>query len=283
MPTLHILGAGTPSPARERWGTAFALEFEHDVVMIDCGRAATWKLTQAGLRPVDVSWLLVTHLHSDHFVDYPCLVLTRWDHCVGGEVPLMVMGPAPIRAVTGKLFGPEGAFADDLRARAEHIASKRVHLIRGGTLPRPGLQMMVHDTVTGVMVGGQGWSARCAEVDHMQPYMTTLAWRIDWPGGSVVFSSDTRPCKALVELAAGAHLLVANCPLRQQAMPPEMGTCIFGTLDAAQLARDAGVGRMILTHLTRSIVREREEALAEIAEVFPGEVLIADELMRVEL
>jgi len=283
MPTLHMLGTGTPSPAPERWGTACALEFEHDVVMIDCGPAATWKLIQAGLRPVDVTWLLVTHLHSDHFVDYPCLVLTRWDHCVGGEMPLMVMGPAPTVEVTDKLFGPEGAFADDLRARREHIASKRVHLNRGGTLPRPPLQMMVHDAVTGVMVGGRGWSARCAEVDHMQPYMTTLAWRIDWPGGSVVFSSDTRPCDALVELAAGADLLVANCPLRQRDMHPEMGSCIFGTLDAAQVARDACVGRLLLTHLTGSLVRERDEALAEIAEVFPGEVLIADELMRVEL
>jgi len=283
MPTLHMLGTGTPSPARERWGTACALEFEHGVVMIDCGPAATWKLTQAGLRPTDVSWLLVTHLHSDHFVDYPCLVLTRWDHCVGGEMPLMVMGPAPIREVTGKLFGPEGAFVDDLRARGEHIASKRVHLSRGGTLPRPRLQMMVHDAVTGVMVGGREWSARCAEVDHMQPYLTTLAWRIDWPGGSVVFSSDTRPCDALVELAAGADLLVANCPLRQGGLHDDLATCIFGTLDAAQVARDAAVGRMILTHLTGSLVRERDEALAEIAEVFPGEVLIAEELMRVEL
>ncbi len=283
MPTLHMLGTGTPSPARERWGTAFAIEFPDEVVMIDCGPAATWKLTQAGLRPIDVGWLLVTHLHSDHFVDYPCLVLTRWDHCVGGEMPLVVMGPAPIREVTGKLFGPEGAFIDDLRARCEHIASKRVHLSRGGTLPRPGLEVRAQDVSPGAVIEGEGWSARCAEVDHMQPYMTTLAWRIEWPGGSVVFSSDTRPCDALVELAEGADLLVANCPLRQGDLHEDLATCIFGTLDAAQVARDAAVERMILTHLTGNIVRECDEALAEIAAVFPGEVLIAEELMRVEL
>lgn len=289
MPTLHMLATGTPSPTPERWGTAAALQFEHDVVMIDCGPAATWKLVQAGIHPSDVTWVLLTHLHSDHFVDYPTLVLTRWDHCVGGELPLMVMGPAPTVEVTDKLFGPEGAFAADLRARREHVASQRVHLSRGGTLPRPPLEMMVHDAVTGVRVGGRGWGARCAEVDHMQPYLTTLAWRIDWPaeagvrGGSVCFTSDTRPCAALVELAAGVDLLVANCPLRQQAMHPEMATCIFGTHDAAQVARDACVGRLLLTHLAGSLVREREETLAEIAEVFPGEVLLADEGMRLEL
>lgn len=283
MPTLHILGAGTPSPTPQRWGTACALRFDHEVVMIDCGPATTWKLVRAGLRPTDVRWLLLTHLHSDHFVDYPTLVLTRWDHCIGGEPPLRVAGPPPTVAVTGKLFGPEGAFAGDLRARCEHIASRRVHLNRGGTLPRPRLEVAAQDVKPGATIEGAGWTARCAEVDHMQPYLTTLAWRLDWPGGSVCFSSDTRPCAALVELAAGVDLLVANCPLRQDRMHPEMGTCIFGTLDAAQVARDADARRLLLTHVTESLIREAEAARAEIAEVFPGEVLIAHELMTVSL
>lgn len=283
MPTLHMLGTGTPSPTAERWGTAAALQFEHDVVMVDCGPAATWKLTQAGLRPIDVTWLLLTHLHSDHFVDYPTLVLTRWDHCVGGELPLIVVGPPPTVEVTDRLFGAEGAFADDLRARCEHIASQRVHQNRGGTLPRPGLEVWANDALPGARIGGAGWSARCAEVDHMQPYLTTLAWRIDWAGGSVCFTSDTRPCAALVELARGVDLLVANCPVRQERMHPEMATCIFGTRDAALVAREACVGRLLLTHLTGSLVRERDAALAEIAEIFPGEVLLAAEGMRLEL
>ncbi len=283
MATLHVLGAGTPSPTPERWGTAFALEVGDDVLMIDCGPAATHKLVQAGLRPTDVGWLFFTHHHSDHNVDYPCLVLTRWDHCVGGEPALRVIGPPPTEAITQKLFGPDGVFADDLRARIEHPASHRVHTGRGGSLPRPGLRVEARDVQPGTAIEVDGWRATCAEVDHMEPWLRTFAWRIDWPGGSVCFTGDTRPCEPLADLAMGVDLLVANAPLRQENMHPDLASCIFGTLDAAEAARDAGAGRLLLVHLTPGLAADRERALAEMAEVYPGEIIFGKELMRLEL
>ncbi|SVB36328.1 uncharacterized protein METZ01_LOCUS189182, partial [marine metagenome] len=51
MATIHILGAGTPTPTPDRFGSSFALEIDGDQIMIDCGPAATHKLVKSGLWP----------------------------------------------------------------------------------------------------------------------------------------------------------------------------------------------------------------------------------------
>jgi len=283
MPTLHILGAGTPSPTPDRFGTTCALRIGDDLLMVDCGPAATQKLVCAGLFPTQVGWLFFTHHHSDHNAGYPCLQLVRWDHCTGGEGPLRVFGPPPTEELTSRLFGAEGAFADDFRARIEHPASHRCHLNRGGSLPRPGPVLDARNVEPGDLVEGDDWTARCSAAEHVEPWLTSLAWRFDWPGGSVAFTGDTRPCQSVLRLAANVGTLVANCPLRQSRLHPELGTCIYGTGDAAQAARDARADRLVLIHLTESLVRERDDALAEMCEVYDGEIIFADELSALEM
>ncbi len=283
MPTLHILRTGTPHPDHRRWGTAFALEIADDVVMIDCGPCATGQLVAAGLSLTDVGWLFFTHHHSDHNADYPALFLFRWDQCTGEEPPLQVLGPPPTEHVTETLFGPDGAFGDDIAARINHPASEYWHTARGGSLPRPGPYYDARDVAPGESIDGPAWTARCAEVDHMQPWLRTFAWRFDWDGGGVCFSGDTTSQETVAELASGVDTLVANAPLRQKAKHDDLPACTYGTLDAARVARDAGVERLILTHLTQSLVNARDEALAEMAEIYDGEVILAEELMALEL
>lgn len=281
MPMLHILGAGTPQPTSERWGSAYALEFDDHVVMVDCGPAATLKLLRAGIKPTDVESLFFTHHHSDHNVDYPCLMLFRWDQSTD-EPPLRVIGPPPTEELTEKLFGAEGAFADDIHARKEDIASKRCHLQRGGTLPRPGPRYQARDVEPGAAIEGRGWTATCARSRHMQPLLWPLAWRFDWDGGSVCFTGDTAPCDDVAELASGAHTIVANAPQSREALHEDLATCIFSASDAAELARDAGAERLVLVHLTSGLARDREAATAEMREVYDGEIVLADEGLRLE-
>ena len=81
--TVHVLGSGCPTPTPDRFGTSFAIKTQNDLVMVDCGPSATWKLAKAGLNPRDVNSLFLTHHHFDHNVDMPCFLLTRWDQRVG--------------------------------------------------------------------------------------------------------------------------------------------------------------------------------------------------------
>jgi len=278
MAVLQILRAGTPGPSPERWGTAFLLQIEGDLIMVDCGHGATQRLVDAGRQPKEVGHLFLTHHHSDHVVDYPCLFLSRWNQCMGEEPPLRIFGPPPIEAMTDKLFGETGVFAEDIVARIHHPASEHSHTRRGGRLPRPGPLYEVQNVEPGMTVHGETWTATCAEVQHMQPYMTCLAWRFDSEGGSCAFTGDATAGDSLVDLIAGVDTLVANVVLRQERLSDVMGTCIFGTMDAAALARDAGAERLVLAHMTGGLFSERDRAAAEMAQVYGGSIVFPEEL-----
>ena len=72
--SLHILGAGTPTPTPTRFGSAYVVDVDGAELMFDCGPAATHKLVQSGLHPTEIDNLFVRHHHFDHDIDYPCFL-----------------------------------------------------------------------------------------------------------------------------------------------------------------------------------------------------------------
>ena len=152
--TIHVLGAGTPTPTPTRFGSAFAMQIGDEQLMVDCGPAATHKLVKAGLWPTDIDYLFFTHHHFDHDIDYPCFLLCRWDQSNGTENDLQVFGPTLTERVTrGILDENEGVFAHDWKARVGHPLSQRIHQNRGGALPRrpPACQCHGHRPRQGIL------------------------------------------------------------------------------------------------------------------------------------
>src|SRR5260370_25513903 len=146
MARLHILGAGTPPPTVDRFGTSYVLDLGGGrLAMFDCGPAATHKLVKAGLWPTKVDYMFFTHHHFDHDVDYPCFLLCRWDQSIGKENQLRVYGPTLTETLTERILGENGAFAHDWKARVNHPLSQRVHVNRGGTLPRKPPSVLARD------------------------------------------------------------------------------------------------------------------------------------------
>lgn len=282
---LHLVCAGTPTPTRERFGSCLVLEVDEERLMFDCGPAATWKLTRFGLVPTDIDRLFFTHHHSDHNSDYPCFLLTRWDHERGRIPPLRVYGPAPTVRITERLIGPEGAFADDLRCRIEHPASQKAHQMRGGDIPRPGPRPKIREIASGDEIETRSCTVRCVDSIHLQPLMDCLAFRIDWSEGSLVVTGDTGRSEEIERLAQGAGTMVVNVWDIQSAIPDEFRVGFCGTLDAAGMARAASVGRLVVTHQAANLClpEVRTRALAEMAEVFGGEIIFSQEGQTLEL
>jgi ribonuclease BN (tRNA processing enzyme) len=280
---LHLICAGTPTPAPTRFGTCYVLNVGADYLMFDCGPAATWKLTQAGILPTQIGGLFLTHHHYDHNADYPCFLLTRWNHHNGREAPLRIWGPPPTAAITERLVGENGVFADDWTARVNHPASQRVHVERGGTLPRPRPAFQAADAEPGPIMQGAEWRVSAARGRHADPWLKSLAYRVDAPEGSIVITGDAAPDAALHALARGADTILVNCWDHQDAMGPDHG--ISGTLDAAELAAQAGARRLILAHATERLTRpgSRERGIAQMARRFDGEIVFGEEGMALNL
>jgi len=286
MARLYILGAGVPTPTRWRFGTSYVLQLDDEYVMIDCGPATTHKLVQAGLWPTEIDYLFFTHHHFDHNVDFPCFFLVRWDQCIGKENPLNIWGPQPTSWIVERLIGPEGAFNHDLKARIGGPTSQSTYHNRGGSLPRPGPQYHVEDIASAAVVQRNGWQVTAQCVHHVEPWLESLAYRVDTAQGSIVFAGDTGPCDSLDRLAKGADVFVANCWDHQDTMDANgEASGQTGTRDAANMASTAQAQTLILTHSGQQLARPggREKGVGEIARIYDGRVIFAEELMHFDL
>jgi ribonuclease BN (tRNA processing enzyme) len=286
MARVFILGAGTPTPTPHRWGSAFAVEIAGEYLMFDCGPAATYKLVKAGIFPTRVDYLFFTHHHFDHDVDYPCFLLCRWDQSIGKENQLRVYGPTLTETITDRILGESGAFVHDWKARVNFPGSQRVHVNRGGTLPRKPPSVLAKDVGPGIVHEGREWRVTAAPAEHVQPWLDSLAYRLDGAEGSVVFTGDTQPCRSVLDLARGADMMLCMCwddQERMEAMGEAVGQC--GTTGAARLAEEAGVKRLVLVHVGPHLASHgpMEKGIGDVRKIFGGEVIFAEELMSVTL
>ena len=287
MAKVHMLGTGTPTPTPFRFGSSHVLEVAGEYLMFDCGPAATHKLVKAGLWPTQVDYLFFSHHHFDHDVDYPCFLLCRWDQSIGKENQLQVYGPTLTETITERILGEDvGAFAHDWKARINLPGSQRVFVNRGGTLPRKPPSVSVKDVGPGLIHTGKEWKVTAAVGEHAQPWLDSLAYRIDSAEGSIVFTGDTEPCQSVIDLARGADLMLCMCWDHQSVMEQvgeSEGQC--GTVGAGQMAQEAGVKRLALVHTGPRLCQhpEMEKGIGDIKKVYDGELVFGEELMVLEV
>ena len=286
MARIHILGAGTPTPTAERFGSSFVAEVGGEKIMVDCGPAATHKLVQAGLWPTEIDYVFFTHHHFDHDVDFPCFLLCRWDQSIGKENTLQVFGPTLTEHLTYGIISEDGVFAHDWKARVSHPASQQVHMNRGGTLPRKPPEVLAKDVGPGKLFSGSDWEMTGAPAVHAQPWLDSIAYRIDSPEGSIVFTGDTEPCDSVLDLARDADMMLCMCWDDQDVMD-ENGEASrqCGTKDAARMAQQAGVKKLVLVHVGPNLSQQpvMEKGIDDVKAIYDGEVVFSEELMAVDV
>jgi ribonuclease BN (tRNA processing enzyme) len=262
--------------------SGYLLQVGKDNILFDMGPGTYHRLLEAGVAATDVTHVFFSHLHYDHCVDFIRLFLNRWDLGAGRVPPMRIYGPPGLQRFVDRLFGAEGAFADDLKARCNHPTSLGVYRMRGGTGPRTLPETGVVEVGVDDLVDGAGWRVSLAEVPHVQPYLICYAYRLEAAGRIFTYSGDSGPCAAMHRLAAGADVLLHMC-VRTDA--PDVDAAAMPHRSLARLARDAGVKTLIATHFPPGTDEDgvRERAIGEMAEIYRGRLIWGEDLMKIEI
>ena len=192
--SLILLGTGMPFPDPQAQGPAFIVKVGARMFLFDAGAGVMRQMYAAGLpvRGDVLTAVFLTHLHSDHTLGLPDVMLTTW--VMGRQRPLPIYGPPGIAAMTRSIFD---AWKEDIRVRTEGLERK----------PRGAEQVAVHEIHAGVVYDSAGVKITAIAVMH-GIWKEAFGYRIDAPGKSIVLSGDTAPCDAIVAAARGVDLLL---------------------------------------------------------------------------
>jgi ribonuclease BN (tRNA processing enzyme) len=220
-------------------------------------------------------------------MDYPRLVLQRWDMGADRIPDLEVFGPSPIARMTDLLFADDGVWGPDIRARIEHESSVFVFRERGGTPPRKRPEPRVREVHAGDVVDGGGWQVTVGHASHVQPQLECLAFRLECPEGSMCYSGDSGGvCEDVIDLARNCDVLIHMNHYLSGTEPTANYRMACGNhRDNAIVARRAGVKILVLTHFLRELEQPgvRQKILDEVREEFDGEVVWGEDLMEIDV
>ena len=246
--------AAVPSAARDNMALAFYSR--DDVVLVDCSGSPYQKILKAGLDPMLVSSLIVTHRHVDHVYGIPALAHNMG--LAGRRTTLKVYALAetmPILRGFLDLFPLEAKMP--YRIELHEVPAKEGH----------------------ELLRANGFRMLSTPVKHSAPNIG-LRVEYDSPGerGAVVYSCDTSPCPSLIALARGADILIheATFPHSDAARAASDGHTTG--YQAGEVARQAGVRSLFLCHLGGDHADRAEELRQEAMQSFSGPVEIPEEL-----
>lgn len=263
--TIITLGtAGGPMQNPQRAQPAHVFMHGDQPILVDCGEGAMGQLARAGIQFRDVHHIFLTHHHFDHIGSlFACLGLNMMTQ---RRAPLTIYGPSGTRRIVDGLI----AACDVPQAIGFGVA--------GQSLPHPRDFVQVQELHPGATITLDDLVVTCCENTHYRAETefgtdgpVSLSLRFDTAARSVVFTGDTGPCRALIDLARGADVMVGELMDlditmgRIRAMNPDMPSARIAMIqshlsqhhisaeDLAQIAEAAAVKSVIAVHFPPGI------------------------------
>lgn len=270
---IILLGTGTPRPDPAASGPATAVVVGSRVFLFDAGAGVMRRVSAAKL-PIDgPTALFITHLHSDHTLGYPDVILTTW--VMGRRSPLQVYGPHGLRAMTDHLLA---ARSEDIDVRTNGLEQETPN----------GYAVTVHEIAPGVVYDSAGVRITAIPVLHGS-WREAYGYRIDTPDRSIVISGDTRYSPELLAAARGVDVLIhevyasTDTVRRRSNESPTWPRYLrdFHTSDAelGRLAAAAQPGMLVLYHIVGRVSGD-DIAAAIRSAGYRGRIVVGRDLDR---
>lgn len=267
-----VLGTGTPNADPDRSGPAVAIIVNDRSYLVDAGpgivrRAALAARTLPALRMPMLDIVFLTHLHSDHTVGLPDLMLTPW----------VLDRASPLR-----VFGPSGTTSMVKHLSQAYSADIEIRLNGGEPSNKTGYRADAKDVSPGIVYRDSNVTVTAFEVQHGS-WPQAFGYRFQTRDRVIVISGDTRPSDAVVEQCNGCDVLVhevysaTRLQNRTPAWQAYHRRYHTSTIELAQLASRAHPKLLLLYHQLHWGATD-EELVAEISRTYHGPIVSARDL-----
>ena len=299
MIEVHFLGTSASVPTPTRSLPCIAVRRRGELLLFDCGEGAQRQMMLAGVGFSRRMRVFITHLHGDHVLGLAGLLQTM--SLMGREDKLSIYGPRGLAEFIEALeralnFTPgyevevvevdeglvcRGEGYEVRAARVEHgVPALAYALIED---PRPGRFMPERARELGVPEGPLWKQLQRGEPVEVDGRVVRPEEVMGPPrrGLKLAYSGDTAFCEAMVRLAEGADLLIHEATFDDSLADRATEEGHSTASQAAEVARLAGVKRLILTHISPRY-QDASILLSQASRVF-REVRVAEDFMKVEL
>src|SRR5579875_47954 len=283
-----LLGTGMGRPDPKRFAPSNLLWFRDRPVLVDCGPGVTFRLRSAGVRPSQIGNVFVTHFHADHFFEFPWLnkytiIMGNVDEAIKERGNMRFHGPPGSHRIL-KQLDESGDQMDDIAA------------LGGYDKVREFMTPEIEEIYNGWTLDYGSWKVRASLVDHGDCKLPCFAFRFESGSKSVVFTGDTVGCENLTQLAKGADVMVHECNFPEEEVEARkrlgLAWWIHSTPTmAGEHAQAARVKKLVLNHFVgwddfspnKDPYDWEKIAPPRVKEHFDGEVILGEDLMKIEI
>lgn len=270
-----MLGTGTPVPNYQRAGTGVAVIHDGEAYVFDIGPGVVQRMIEAAqdkgieeLMPMNVKHLFVSHLHSDHTLDYAELVSTYWWR---RDEHINAYGPVGLQKMTEGFYAMQDV---DIKLRTSGNQP-----MKDPTMYQVNVTEIAQD---GVIFEKNGVSVEAFTVDHgdIKP---AYGFKITTPDETIVFSGDTKYVEHMADMAKGADILIHEVISEEgwKGLEPNWQEYHQSshtlTSELAKIANEAKPGTLVLSHVGH-YAAPVESALTEVQALYDGKVVLANDL-----
>lgn len=281
---MEIFNVGTSSavPTRERGLPCNLVNFQGERILFDCGEGAQRRIMMDKMGLMKISRIFISHWHADHFSGLLGLIQTL--EMEGRERPLYIYGPPRTEEFTDRILDT-GYFNRNYDIIVEDLVEGD-KIIGDGYTVKPfevehginafGFVFKEDDKVKAnkqkmeeLGIGsspkiGDLKEGKAVEIDGKKIDPADVVEKV--PGRKMVYSGDTAKCQKMIENAENADLLIHEATCDHEMIEERKGHT--SARQAAEIAEEAGVEKLVLTHISRRYRNKTDILLDEAREVF---------------
>lgn len=249
---ITILGTGTSYLDPERVQSGILIELKDKRILFDIGAGTYYRMNQLLVDLKSIQSIFITHFHIDHCSDFLMLCQNLW--LSNHDRQLNLYGPPPIKSWLNGIFDISYTYARD--------------------------RLLLSSFVLDENIAVQVEEATITNVPTIHGTMDTRALKLEAEGKTFVYSSDTAPCKDVIDIARNADVLVHECNWLDGPHPQGVHTTPSQLME---ILEESQPRKVVLTHVSPEVVRNSKKVMEIVERKTDAEIIFGKDLLSLSL